>query len=89
MWELAQISDYRVGYGGNRTTGTKTGSCFGRYMTGDADEELRAAVESFVDDVDLALHEYEEGYVDADATLSVVQSHLVELRGTLEATDEG
>lgn len=52
------------------------------------DEELRAAVESFVDDVDLALSEYEQGYADADATLSVVQSHLVELRAAADP-DEG
>jgi hypothetical protein len=51
-----------------------------------ADDELRDAVESFVDDVDLALHEYEEGYADADATLTVVQSHLAELRETVEET---
>lgn len=48
------------------------------------DEDLRAAVESFVDDVDLALHEYEEGYADADATLTVVQSHLAGLREVVE-----
>ena len=54
------------------------------------DEDLRAAVESFVDDVDLALSEYEQGYADADATLSVVQSHLVELReAAAEGPDEG
>ncbi|WP_254822126.1 hypothetical protein [Haloglomus halophilum] len=48
------------------------------------DDELRDAVESFVDDVDLALHEYEEGYADADATLTVVQSHLADLREVVE-----
>jgi hypothetical protein len=48
------------------------------------DEELREAVESFVDDVDLALSEYEQGYADADATLTVVQSHLADLRDELE-----
>ncbi|WP_185977112.1 hypothetical protein [Haloglomus irregulare] len=58
-------------------------------MTEDDDEDLRAAVESFVDDVDLALSEYEQGYADADATLSVVQSHLVELREAVEEPDEG
>ena len=58
-------------------------------MTEDDDEDLRAAVESFVDDVDLALSEYEQGYADADATLSVVQSHLVELREAVEKPDEG
>ena len=50
------------------------------------DEELRTAVESFLEDVDLAIHEYEEGYADADATLSVVQSHLDDLRAV--ARDE-
>ncbi|WP_276261296.1 hypothetical protein [Haloglomus litoreum] len=50
-----------------------------------SDDELRDAVESFVDDVDLALHEYEEGYADADATLTVVQSHLAALREVVEA----
>ena len=43
------------------------------------DEDLRDAVESFVDDVDLALSEYEQGYADVDATLTVVQSHLDDL----------
>jgi hypothetical protein len=50
-------------------------------------DDLRAAVESFVDDVELALHEYEEGYADADATLSVVESHLDDLQAALEADD--
>jgi hypothetical protein len=52
-------------------------------------DDLRAAVESFVDDVELALHEYEEGYADADATLSVVESHLDDLQAALEAEEDG
>jgi hypothetical protein len=47
-------------------------------------EDLKPAVESFLDDVDLALHEYEEGYADADATLTVIQSHLTELEAAVE-----
>jgi hypothetical protein len=51
------------------------------------DEDLRDAVKSFVDDVDLALSEYEQGYADADATLTVVQSHLADLREVVEETE--
>lgn len=50
----------------------------------DMSEDLKPAVESFLDDVDLAIHEYEEGYADADATLSVIQSHLTELRAAAD-----
>lgn len=49
-----------------------------------SDEDLHEAVESFVDDVDLALSEYEQGYADADATLTVVQSHLADLQEVVE-----
>jgi len=43
------------------------------------------AVEEFLDHTDTALEEYDQGYVDADATLSKIRSHVEELR---EATEE-
>jgi hypothetical protein len=42
------------------------------------------AIEEFLDATDTALEEYDQGYVDADATLQVVRSHVDELRETVE-----
>jgi hypothetical protein len=52
----------------------------------DVTDDLESAVEAFLRDVDTAHGEYEQGYVDADATLSVVMSHVEELRETYEDT---
>ena len=41
-------------------------------------------LERFLDDVDTALAEYDQGYVDADATLQVVRSHVEDLREAVE-----
>ncbi|WP_170178706.1 hypothetical protein [Halapricum salinum] len=41
-------------------------------------------LEQFLDDVDTALAEYDQGYVDADATLQVVRSHVEDLREAVE-----
>jgi hypothetical protein len=42
------------------------------------------AIEAFLEATDTALEEYDQGYVDADATLSVVRSHIGELRENVE-----
>ncbi|SEH64923.1 MULTISPECIES: hypothetical protein [Halopenitus] len=49
-------------------------------------EDLPEAVEQFLEATDTALSEYDQGYVDADATLSVVRDHVETLRET--AADE-
>lgn len=50
-----------------------------------SDDELEAAVAKFLKGADKAYSEYEKGYVDADATLSVLETHLDELRETHES----
>ena len=50
-----------------------------------SDDDLSAAVDRFLDGTDAALEEYDQGYADADATLSVIRSHLDNLR---EAADD-
>ena len=52
------------------------------------DDDLETAVEQFLDGTETALGEYDQGYVDADATLSVIRSHLDELAVAAEGTDE-
>lgn len=47
-------------------------------------DELEAAVETFLDEVDTAYGEYEQGYADADATLTLVMSHVEELEEAYE-----
>jgi len=58
------------------------------YMLMDTDPddiELATAVATFLDDVDAAYDDYEQGYADPDVTLSVIMSHVKALR---EAADE-
>ncbi|AFK19364.1 MULTISPECIES: hypothetical protein [Haloferax] len=47
-------------------------------------DELETAVAKFLNDYKRAMTEYEKGYADADATLSVVDSHVDELREAQE-----
>ena len=47
--------------------------------------DLEDAVDRFLSDTGTALGEYDQGYADADATLSVLRTHLSELR---DAVDE-
>ncbi|CAJ52744.2 uncharacterized protein Hqrw_2959 [Haloquadratum walsbyi C23] len=55
-------------------------------MDTDSDDiELATAVATFLDDVDAAYDDYEQGYADPDVTLSVIMSHVKALR---EAADE-
>lgn len=49
----------------------------------DADD-LEAAVRRFLRDAETAYEEYEKGYVDADATLRVLRSHVDHLESELE-----
>ena len=43
-------------------------------------DDLADAVAEFIRAYDGAMAEYEKGYADADATLSVVDAHVEELR---------
>lgn len=47
--------------------------------------DYEAAIEDFLDATDTALEEYDQGYVDADATLRVVRAHVDELRDAVES----
>lgn len=42
------------------------------------------AIETFLERTDTALEEYDQGYADADATLSLVRTHVEDLRETVE-----
>ena len=44
------------------------------------DQPIEDVVAGVVDDIDAAYDDYERGYTDADATLSVVMSHVERLR---------
>lgn len=54
-------------------------------------ERLDDAVDDFLRNADSVYGEYEQGYVDADAALSVLESHVETLREAAqkhEATEE-
>ncbi|MEM4781414.1 MAG: hypothetical protein QXG03_07645 [Halalkalicoccus sp.] len=42
--------------------------------------KLEDSVEEFLDDASYVLSEYEQGYMDADAALSVLEGHIDGLR---------
>ncbi|MCU4717089.1 hypothetical protein [Halapricum hydrolyticum] len=44
-----------------------------------------AAIEQFLDAVDAAFEEYDQGYADADATLRVVRTHVDDLRDAVDS----
>jgi len=44
-----------------------------------SDESVEAAVERFLDETESALDDYDRGYADADATLSVIRTRMDEL----------
>lgn len=48
-------------------------------------DELDDAVEEFLQSADSVYDEYDQGYVDADAALSMVEAHIESLR---DASDE-
>ncbi|SEL73935.1 hypothetical protein SAMN04488691_107147 [Haloferax larsenii] len=47
-------------------------------------DDLEDAVAQFLSDYNSAMSEYDKGYVDADATLSVIDSHVEALREARE-----
>ncbi|WP_168191269.1 MULTISPECIES: hypothetical protein [Haloprofundus] len=47
-------------------------------------DELETAVETFLDDADTVLGEYEQGYMDADAALGLLRSHVEDFRDEYE-----
>ncbi|WP_430505921.1 hypothetical protein [Haloparvum sp. PAK95] len=57
-------------------------------MTDEDDEELLVAAEAFLAATDEALSEYDQGYADADATLSLIESQLDPLREAVEEAEE-
>ncbi|CCQ34811.1 hypothetical protein HLRTI_000903 [Halorhabdus tiamatea SARL4B] len=46
--------------------------------------DIEAAVEEFLKEYDDAREDYDRGYVDADATVRLVDSHVEDLRDALE-----
>lgn len=46
--------------------------------------DAEAAIEDFLAQTDTALEEYDRGYTDADATLSVIRNHMDDLRDVVE-----
>lgn len=48
------------------------------------DDDLEAAVETFLDAADTTAEEYEKGYMDADAAMNVMESHVDALREAYE-----
>jgi hypothetical protein len=56
-------------------------------MTGEesgADGDLAAAVEEFLDDAETVYGEYDQGYLDADAALRRLRTHLDDLEEAAE-----
>lgn len=49
-----------------------------------SDQDVAAAVESFLSEADDAYGEYERGYSDADATLRRLETAIEELRAATE-----
>jgi hypothetical protein len=55
----------------------------------DDTRDPRRAIEEFLEDADVTLGEYDQGYADADATLSVLEGHIDTLREVLEDDVDG
>ncbi|MFA9518048.1 hypothetical protein ACERIT_12655 [Halopenitus sp. H-Gu1] len=55
-------------------------------MSDDVDDP-REAIEEFLADADVTLAEYDQGYADADATLSILEEHIETLRESLGEED--
>lgn len=52
-----------------------------------SDNPIETAVEQFLNEAASALDDYEQGYADADATLSVIRTRMDELERTVEDDD--
>jgi hypothetical protein len=50
----------------------------------DDETDLAEAVDRFLEDADAAFDQYDQGYADADATVSVLRSHADDLRDAFE-----
>jgi predicted lipid-binding transport protein (Tim44 family) len=49
-----------------------------------SETDLKDVVREFLDGAERAFEEYDQGYADADATLSVLRSQIVDLDAELE-----
>ncbi|EMA59309.1 hypothetical protein [Halorubrum lipolyticum] len=49
-----------------------------------SDEPIEAAVERFLDETESSLDSYDQGYADADATISVIRTHIDELAAAVD-----
>lgn len=82
------------GQGADAGTGADTGRGAGAYkfaaagVYGMTESDLGDAIDEFLEDYDRAMNEYDQGYVDADATLSVVDTHVKALRETASASED-
>ena len=54
---------------------------------GMSDDEIEAAVDRFLEETESALDSYDQGYADADATVSVLRTRIDELAAAVD--DEG
>jgi len=54
-----------------------------------SDEPIETAVEQFLTEAGSALDDYEQGYADADATLSVIRSRMDELEHAVDEDSGG
>ncbi|GAB3699283.1 hypothetical protein [Halorubrum pallidum] len=52
-----------------------------------SDQSIEAVIEQFLDKTASALDDYEEGYADADATLSVIRTRIDELERAVDGGD--
>jgi len=50
-------------------------------------DDHETTVAAFLDGVDRAFEEYDQGYADADATLQLVRSHVEDLRQQVDAAE--
>jgi len=53
-----------------------------------SDESIEDAVERFLDETESRLDSYDQGYADADATISVLRTHIDELAAAVDDADE-
>ncbi|WP_435075555.1 hypothetical protein [Halorubrum sp. HHNYT27] len=51
------------------------------------DDTIAAAAEEFLTETESALDDYDQGYADADATLTVVRTHIDELAAAVDEAD--
>jgi len=52
-----------------------------------SDDSIEDAVERFLDETESRLDSYDQGYADADATISVLRTHIDELAAAVDDAD--